>query len=86
MRYTIIIKQKAEKALSKLHDPEYTNIKNAILSLSTNPRPNGYIKLKDREGYRIRVGKYRILYRIIDDILVVEIVNLGHRGAIYRRK
>ena len=58
-------------------------ILNAIEALEVNPRPAGYIKLKGRDGYRIRSGNYRIIYDIIDNKLIVDIITLGHRKDIY---
>jgi mRNA interferase RelE/StbE len=51
--------------------------------LADNPRPQGYRKLKGRKGYRIRVGDYSIIYEIFDKVLVIEVVDLGHRKDIY---
>lgn len=82
MPYQLTIKPKAVKALEKINEPNYSNIKAAIYSLADNPRPIGYIKLKGRDGYRIRVAD-RIIYNIFDKILTVEVVNLGHRKDIY---
>ena len=45
--------------------------------------PEGYIKLKGRDGYRIRVGTYRIICDIFDDLLLIDVINLGHRKDIY---
>lgn len=81
--YEIQYKKKAIKALTKINDPYYTNIIEAIDNLAENPRPHGYKKLTGRDGYRIRVGTYRIIYEIIDTQLIIEIVNLGSRGEIY---
>ncbi len=81
--YELQYKKKAIKALAKINDPYYTNIIEAIDKLAENPRPNGYKKLTGRDGYRIRVGTYRILYTIFDTTLVIEIVNIGVRGGIY---
>lgn len=61
----------------------YSSIKEAIYSLAHNPRPHGYIKLKGRAGYRIRVANYRIVYDVFDEVLLVEVINLGHRKDIY---
>lgn len=83
MPYQLTIKPRAIKALEKINDPAYSNIKTAILDLAHNPRPHGYKKLKGRDGYRIRVGDYRVLYNIFDNILSVDVVNLGHRKEIY---
>ena len=41
------------------------------------------VKLKGRDGYRIRVGDYRIIYEIIDNLLIVNVIELGHRKDIY---
>lgn len=54
--------------------------------LSDNPRPSGSIKLKGEEAYRIRVGDYRIVYIIQDERLIVLVIDVGHRGDLYRRR
>jgi len=71
------------KALEKVDEPYYSNIKETIYKLCDNPRPIGYKKLKGRDGYRIRVANYRIIYDIVDDILVINVIELGHRKDIY---
>jgi mRNA interferase RelE/StbE len=73
----------SRKALEKINEPYYSEIKTAILNLAKNPRPAGYKKLKGRDGYRIRVADYRIIYDIFDDILQVDVIDLGHRKDIY---
>ncbi|HWZ21443.1 MAG TPA: type II toxin-antitoxin system RelE/ParE family toxin [Cytophagaceae bacterium] len=55
----------------------------SIYALAKNPRPSGCKKLKGRDGYRIRVADYRIIYDIYDSTLVVDVVDLGHRKDIY---
>lgn len=83
MAYNITISKLAVKALEKIDEPYYSNIKDAIYNLANNPRPIGYIKLKKREAYRIRVANYRIIYQIFDKILLIDIINIGHRKDIY---
>ena len=83
MSYQLTIKPKAVKALEKIDEPAYSAVKAAIYSLADQPRPYGYKKLKGRDGYRIRVGYYRVIYNIIDKILTIDVVNLGHRKDIY---
>ena len=83
MAYKILIRKRAIRALEKIQDPYYSIIKEAIYSLSNNPRPNGCLKLKGREGYRIRVAHYRIIYEIFDDKLLIDVIDLGHRKDIY---
>ncbi len=83
MPYQLTIKPKAVKSIEKINDPDYSNNKSSIYSLANNPRPHGYQKLKGRDGYRIRVGIYRIIYNISDKILTVDVVAVGHRKEIY---
>lgn len=83
MTYTLNFSKQALKELENINDPYYSNIKNAIANLSTNPRPMGYKKLKGRDGYRIRTGNYRIIYNIFENELIIDIITLGHRKDIY---
>jgi mRNA interferase RelE/StbE len=84
MIYIVEVERKAAKALEKINDPDYNRIKMAILNLANDPRPYGYIKLRGREAYRIIVGTYRIIYEIIDNRLIVNVVTIGHRKDVYR--
>jgi mRNA interferase RelE/StbE len=52
--YNIQIEKSVVKSLEKISEPYYTQIKNAILKLASNPRPQGYKKLKGRDGFRIK--------------------------------
>jgi len=83
MTYSVNFKKHALKELAKINEPFYSQIKQAIYTLADNPRPPGCKKLKGRDGYRIRVGNYRIIYDIYDSELVVDIIALGHRKDIY---
>ena len=81
--YTAVLSKKAQKQLDKLSDNIAQPILEAIAALEENPRPQGYKKLKGRDGYRIRTGDYRIIYNIFDNQLLVDIITLGHRKDIY---
>ncbi len=83
MTYQITLRKRAIKALEHISEPYYSNIREAIYALADDPRPQGYKKLKGREAYRIRVADYRIIYDIIDDILLIDVIDLGHRKDIY---
>jgi mRNA interferase RelE/StbE len=83
LEYKITFQKQAVKALSKLHDPIYSRIKVAIQELAFDPKPTGYKKLKGRPGFRIRIGDYRIIYEIDGLILLIDIIDLGHRKDIY---
>ncbi|MBU2444047.1 MAG: type II toxin-antitoxin system RelE/ParE family toxin [Bacteroidetes bacterium] len=66
MNYEIIIKPSAQKDLDSLQFKEVLSISNRIQKLSVEPRPIGIQKLTDDEGYRIRIGNYRVLFYIDD--------------------
>lgn len=82
-KYTVVLSKKAQKQLDKLPDNIASPILDAIEDLGENPRPVGCLKLKGREGYRIRVGDYRIIYEVFDTELIIDIIALGHRRGIY---
>jgi mRNA interferase RelE/StbE len=82
--YQLRIEKAVLKSLEKINEPYYSKIKTAILKLANNPRPQGYKQLKGRDGFRIRVADYRIIYDIFDDILQVDVIDLGHRKDVYK--
>ncbi|MBE8987673.1 type II toxin-antitoxin system RelE family toxin [Nostoc sp. LEGE 12450] len=85
MTYQIELSNKAAKQLKKLSVDIRDKINEKILELADNPRPNGVVKLENTGNkYRIRVGNYRILYEIQDDVLIVKVVRVGHRKDVYR--
>ncbi len=87
MSYQVEISKGALKQLRKLSPELQERIQVKINNLATEPRPDGVKKLKNREnGYRIRIGDYRVIYDIFDDILLIVIVRIGHRGNIYKDK
>jgi len=82
--YKVFIEKQVRKQLKKIPEPDYSKIKTAILNFSQNPRPYGYKKLKARLGHRVRVGNYRIIYEINDNLRSVYVFDVGHRKDIYR--
>jgi mRNA interferase RelE/StbE len=84
LSYKAVIERKAEKEASGIPPNLRNHIDKAILSLSQNPRPHGCKKLTDKEGYRIRVGDYRILYTIDDKSKIVVIYRIKIRGEAYK--
>lgn len=82
--YQIFISRTAQKQLNNLPQNEAERLIVTIKSLAQNPRPSGYRKLKERDAYRIRKGNYRIIYEIIDSMLIVDIIAIGHRKNIYK--
>jgi mRNA interferase RelE/StbE len=76
----------AGRDFSKLNREMQQRITAKVDGLADHPRPRGAEKLEGRENrYRIRVGDYRVIYEIQDEVLVVLIVRIGHRRDVYRR-
>ncbi len=85
MKYTIEILRSAQKQLSKTDYSEQKRIIEVVQKLAEEPRPPGSKKLSARPAWRIRVGAYRVIYEINDDKLLILVVAIGHRQAIYKR-
>jgi mRNA interferase RelE/StbE len=83
-KYKIEIKKSAVKEIRKLPSRELKSILAKIDSLADNPRGPDTVKLSGEEKYRVRMGDYRILYMIEDDVLIVYVVKVGHRKDIYK--
>lgn len=82
--YKIFILPQAQKDLDNLQTKIFNQIKNKILLLPQNPRPLGCLKLTAEEGYRLKTGDYRILYRIDDKQKIIFIYRIKHRKESYR--
>jgi mRNA interferase RelE/StbE len=82
--YRLLIKRSAERDLRRLPRPLFQRISRNILALGDDPRPAGARKLKGAlEGWRIRVGDYRVIYQIDDGNHRVTVVRLRHRRDVY---
>ncbi len=84
-KYRIELRPAAVNALRNLDPPVSHRIHGAIAMLAHDPRPPAARALRGRPGYRVRVGDYRILYTVADDVLLVVVVTLGHRRDVYDR-
>lgn len=83
-RYRIEVTQAAARQLRKLDPPIARRVQGAIELLAVDPRPPASRQLRGRPGYRVRVGDYRLIYTIQDDVLLVVVLRLGHRPDIYQ--
>ncbi len=81
--YEVVIEKQVQKQLAKITPPNYNKVVSALQDLANNPRPQGYKKLKGRQGFRVRIGDYRIIYNINDNILTVFILAIGNRRDVY---
>ncbi|OGW76723.1 MAG: hypothetical protein A3K16_05715 [Omnitrophica bacterium RIFCSPLOWO2_01_FULL_45_24] len=80
----LLLLPSAKKDIDSLPDHIFKKIKEKLLILKDNSRPSGCIKLTSEEGYRLRSGDYRILYRIDDKERAVYIYKIKHRREAYR--
>lgn len=82
--YSIELSKKASKELSKLHNPILKRLLEAIEKLRENPYPAACKKLVDTDSlWRIRVGSYRIVYNVAEEIKIVTITRVAHRKDVY---
>ena len=82
--YRLFFKKSVQKDLAAIPKKDLARILNRIEALSDIPRPSGCEKLTGQERYRVRQGRYRIVYSIQDDELTVWVVKVGHRKSVYR--
>lgn len=84
MSYSILLKHSAEKELAHLDSKTHDKIITQLVALKENPLPKGVKKLRGRDGYRMRVGDYRILYEMNEAEKEIEIFSVAHRKEAYR--
>ena len=85
--YEIRITRAAAKQIDAIGaKTDRTRILSRIRGLAKNPRPPGVQKLSDDGRYRVRLGSYRILYTINDDVLTIVVVKVAHRSKAYRTR
>jgi mRNA interferase RelE/StbE len=83
--FTVAVLPSAVRELERLSRPIQQRIRDHLDKLANDPRPPGSKLLKNGGGrMRIRVGDYRVIYRIENDALVVLVVKIGHRKDVYR--
>ena len=82
--YKLFFKKSVQKDFDSIPKKDLKRILSRIESLSEDPQPHGCEKLTGQERYRLRQGRYRIVYSIQDDELTVWVVKVAHRKHIYR--
>jgi mRNA interferase RelE/StbE len=84
LKYSLGIKQSAQKELAALDDTLFTRLDRKILALTGNPRPAGCKKLKGyKDQWRIRIGDHRVIYVIDDATKTVTVTHVAHRREVY---
>ena len=85
--YQIAFTPAAQRDLTALDAPTRRRIAHRIEALATAPRPLGAEMLAGGEGeLRIRVGDWRVIYRVRDDELLILVIKIGHRSDVYRAR
>lgn len=83
--YRVELRPAAVRALRKLDPQIRLRIQGVIALLAQDPRPPGARALQGRDGLRVRVGDYRVVYTVDDNVLTVVVVRLVHRRDVYDR-
>ena len=84
--YKLVFKKSVSKDLRPIPNKDVIRILRRMEELQENPRPASSEKLSGQERYRNRQGVYRIIYEVIDELLVVTVVKVGHRKHVYKRR
>ena len=84
--YRVDLSGRAEKDLDRLPPRGAARVIAALRRLAEDPRPAGASKLVAVEGYRLRVGEYRIVYDVDDTAQVATVYRVRHRREVYRRE
>jgi len=77
--YRIRFHREARKELEGLANPDYQRISVVLDLLQENPRPTGSLKLSGHDLWRVRVGRYRVVYEINDDVGTILILRIAPR-------
>jgi mRNA interferase RelE/StbE len=83
VEYDIYFRESVWKDFRKISKKDLNKILKRIRMLSEDPRPTGCEKLTGQNRYRLRQGKYRIVYSVQDNKLTVWVVKVGHRKDVY---
>ena len=83
MSYRIRIEKQVKKDLENITKHDKEKILKSIYLLASNPHPAASTKLVNRAQYRLRVGRYRVIYEIHNNELLIIVIKVGHRNSVY---
>jgi len=84
MRYSVFILRRAQKEMAALPLEVYPRVRDAKRDLADDPRPPGVRKRAGRDGWRLRVCDYRVIYDVDDESRRITVLHIGHRRDVYR--
>jgi mRNA interferase RelE/StbE len=82
--YEVQIPRRVQRDIDRLPTTDARRVYAAIYALKGEPRPEGSLKLTGRDAWRLRIGRYRVIYEVDDEALIVLVIDVGHRRDIYR--
>jgi mRNA interferase RelE/StbE len=83
--YQIEWRNSTRKDWRRISTQEVLRIIEAVEGLAENPFPQGCAKLSASDhAYRIRFGNYRVIYEVLNHVLMIEVIKIGHRKDVYR--
>ncbi len=84
-RHEVRIAKRVAKSLASLERRAQQRVRAAIELLADDPRPPACVAMQGEDSvYRVRVGDYRIVYEVLDEVLLIQVVRVGHRREVYR--
>ena len=82
--FSIKIRGTAAKELRRLSKPDRDRIRSRISELAESPLQGASLKGEFRGLRRLRVGKYRVIYEVQHDVLLILVIRIRHRRSAYR--
>lgn len=84
--YELRFKKSVAKDLRSIPKIQVARILRRVESLRDDPRPPASEKLSGQDRYRVRQGVYRIIYEVIDEVLILTVVKVAHRKRVYKNR
>ncbi len=85
--YDVVYSKDATRSLVKMPRQQALTIQQKIAVVAVNPygKHNKVTKLQGRDGYRLRVGDWRVIYEIVDDRMIIHVLRIAVRGSVYKK-
>ena len=84
MTWKVLVMPKAEKRLARLPEKQASRIIEALETLEEDPFSLDFKRLEGREEWRLRIGGWRVIVRVLREELIFLVLDIGSRGDIYK--